>query len=62
MTSNYVIVSIKLCLDVRNDEYIILCNFGGRIMSESRVTGDGLRSPSPRYRRKKSPACMGLKG
>ena len=30
MTSNNVIVSIKLCLDVGNDGYIILCNFGGR--------------------------------
>ena len=27
MTSNYVIVSIMICLDVGNDEYIILYNF-----------------------------------
>ena len=27
------IVSIKLCLNVRNDEYITLCNFGDRTMS-----------------------------
>ena len=27
MTSNYVIVSVMICLDVGNDEYIILCNF-----------------------------------
>ena len=27
MTSNYVIVSIMICLDVGNYEYIILCNF-----------------------------------
>ena len=27
MTSNYVIVSIMICLDVGNVEYIILCNF-----------------------------------
>ena len=33
MTSNYVIVSIKLCLDVGNDECIILCSFCGCIMS-----------------------------
>ena len=26
-----VMVSIKLCQDVENDEYIILCNFGGHI-------------------------------
>lgn len=30
MTSNYAIVFIKLYYDVENDEYIILCNFGGR--------------------------------
>ena len=33
MTSDYTIVPIKLCLDVGNDEYIILCTFGRRIMS-----------------------------
>ena len=33
MTSNYVIVAIKLCLDVVNDDYIILWNFGGNVMS-----------------------------
>ena len=33
MTSNYVIVAIKLCLDVGNDDYIILWNFGGNVMS-----------------------------
>ena len=27
MTQNYVTVSIKLCPDVWNDEYIILCKF-----------------------------------
>ena len=33
MTSNYVIVPIKLCLVVGNDERFLLCDFGGRIMS-----------------------------
>ena len=33
MTLFYVIVSIKLCPEVGNDEYIIVCNFGGRRMS-----------------------------
>ena len=33
MTSNYVIVSIKLYPDAGNGEFIILCNFGGSIMS-----------------------------
>ena len=35
MTSNYVIVSITLCLDIGNDEYIILGNFGG-VFSEAK--------------------------
>ena len=34
MTSNYVIVSIKLCLEVGNDEYIIFGHFG-----DCRVSG-----------------------
>ena len=29
LTSNCVIVSLELCLDVGNDDYIILCHFGG---------------------------------
>ena len=33
VTSNYVIASIKLYPDAGNGEFIILCNFGGRIMS-----------------------------
>ena len=35
MTSNYVIVSITLCLNIGNDEYIILGNFGG-VLSEAK--------------------------
>ena len=31
MTSNYVIMSIKVRLDVANSKNIILCNFGSRI-------------------------------
>ena len=33
MTSYYVIVTTKLCSEVGNDEYIVLCIFGGRGMS-----------------------------
>ena len=33
MMSDYVIVSIKLCPEIENDEYIIVCNFGGPRMS-----------------------------
>ena len=35
MTSDYVILSIKLCLEVENDEYIILYDFGGQSMRGS---------------------------
>ena len=35
ITSNYVIVSMTLCLDIGNDEYIILGNFGG-VFSEAK--------------------------
>ena len=34
MTPDYVIVWIKLCLDVRKDEYIILSHSGGYIIGE----------------------------
>jgi len=41
MTSDYVIVSIKLCPEVGHGEYIIVCNFGGRTMSGLRVMERG---------------------
>ena len=49
MTSNYVIVSITLCLDIGNDEYIILGNFGG-VFSEAKK----------KWKRKKKKAWIGL--
>ena len=39
MTSNYVLLSIKSFLEVENDKYNIICNFGGRNMSGFEVTG-----------------------
>ena len=46
MTSNNVIVTIKLCLDVGN--YFILCNFGGRIIRGFKVIEGSLESqPTP---------------
>lgn len=42
MKSNYVIVSIKIRLDLGNDGYIILYNFGDRIMSGLKVIEGGL--------------------
>ena len=47
MTSYHIIVSIKFCLDVGNDECIILCNFGGRIMSGFEILEGDLQSPFP---------------
>ena len=41
MTSIYVIVSIKLCLKVGKDEYIVESIFGGRRMSIFEVIGEG---------------------
>ena len=49
MTSNYVILLIKLSLNVGNDDFIILCNFDGLIISGLEAEEGGLRtSPSPR--------------
>ena len=46
MTSNYVIVPIKLCLVVGNDERFLLCDFGGRIMSGlKKVLGRAREAP-----------------
>ena len=47
MTSIYVIVSIKLCLKVGKDEYIVESIFGGRRISGFEVIGGGggLRGP-----------------
>ena len=50
MTPDYVIVSIKLCPDVGNDEYIIVCNFSGGDLRGPPVTGS-----------KKSPVWIGLR-
>ena len=49
MALNYVIMSIKLCLDVRNDKGISLCNFGGLILSGFEVM-EGEGGKGPRWR------------
>ena len=49
MTSDYFSVSIKLCPEVGNDKYIVLCNIGGRSMSGFYVIeGGGGGRASPR--------------
>ena len=47
MTSNSVIVSVKLCLNVGNNDYSTLCNFGDLI-----ICG--------RSKQRKNPALIGL--
>ena len=47
MTSDYIIVPIKLCVDVGNDKYIILCTFGSRIMSGFEGKQGDLQSNHP---------------
>ena len=47
MTSDYVIMSIKSCPEVGNDEKIILCGFGGRSMSVFEVIEGGGGSQRP---------------
>ena len=48
MASSYVTVPIKLCLDAGNDEYIIRCNFVGRIRSFFEViVGAAAGYPTP---------------
>ena len=48
LASNRIILSTKLCLDVGNNEYIILCDFGGRIISRLKVVeGELQKCPFP---------------
>ena len=41
MTSDYVIVSIKLCPEAGNDGWFVLCNFIGCSISSFEVLGEG---------------------
>ena len=51
----FIILSTKLCLDAGNNEYVILCNFGGRIVSSFKVIeGEAPEVPLP-------PGCRKLK-
>ena len=60
MTSDYVIVSIKLCSEAGNDECFVLCNFIGcsissfEVIGEGRGGGGGLLGPSGRPSVKRS--------
>ena len=46
-TLDYVIVSSKRCSEVENNEYIIVCNFGGRRMSVFEAIEGDLRGSPP---------------
>ena len=46
MTSDYVIMSIKLCPVVGNNEYIIVCDFVSRRMSGFEVVVGVLEPPT----------------
>ena len=52
MTSDYVIVSIKLRPKVGNDEYILLSKFGDRSMSDLEVI-EGVSEATPGCRKRK---------
>ena len=54
MTSHDVMVTNKLYLDDRNNDYIVLCELGSHTISGCRVTGVGPPEPPP-------PPVMGSK-
>ena len=52
-------MSIELCPEVENDEYIIVCNFGGRSISGSEVIEGGLRGCPSRRKQNKTRSEQG---
>ena len=46
-TSYYVMVTNKLYLDDRNNDYIVLCKLGSHTINGCRVTGVGPPEPPP---------------
>ena len=62
LTSHYVMVTNKLYLDDRNNEYIVLCKFGSHTISGCRVIGLGRPSPpSPGPGKQKNPGLNRVK-
>ena len=47
MTSHYVMVTNKLYLDARNNDYIVRCKLGSHTISGCSVTGVGPPEPPP---------------
>ena len=61
MTSDYFFVLIKLCPEVGNDKYIVLCNFGGRSKSGFDVIGGGALELFRSLEAKKKPGLKRFK-
>ena len=64
MTLHHVMLTNKLYLDDRNNDYmyIVLCKLGSHTISGCRVTWVGPQEPPPRsWEAKKSPVWIGLK-
>ena len=55
MTSHYVMVTNKLYLDDRNNDYIVLCKLGSHTISGCKVTGVGPLEPPPGPGKQKKP-------
>ena len=47
MTSHYIMVTNKLYLDDRNNEFIVMCKLGSHTISGCRVTGVAPTEPPP---------------
>ena len=62
MTSNHVIMSIKVRLDVANNKNIILCNFGSRIKRCFEVIEGAPEAPTGHRKQIKNPVWIGLMG
>ena len=62
MTSHYVMVTNKLYLDDRNNDYIVLCKLGSHTISGCRVTGVGPpEAPPPGPGKQKKPGLNRVK-
>ena len=61
MTSHYVMVTNKLYLDARNNDYIVRCKLGSRTISGCCVTGVRPPEPPPVQGSKKEPGLNRVK-
>ena len=61
MTSHYVMVTNKLYLDARNNDYIVRCKLGSHTISGCSVTGVGPPEPPPGPGKQKKPGLNRVK-